>query len=197
MRSRTMARLWVGLTALAVSASGALMANAAPPDERTTSQQARFATQARSAGLTAAQAKELQRKVDDRMAQIKVPVHQVSFNQIMADDGSARLTLGAPGAAAPRNILCDDGNLCLWAGDYYDHERHDLFYCRLYNLADWGFNDRLTSYMNEQSKGTRARFYNWQGGKWVQKFTSVAPHQDPDLGRWQGLNNMIDAVRPC
>jgi hypothetical protein len=199
MRSRTMARLWVGLTALAVSASGALMANAATPNEQTAPRETRFATQARSAGLSTTQAQELQRTIDARLAQMKVAAHQVGFNEIMTDDGSAKVTLSVPGTAAEGDRTCTSGRLCLWAGDYYDHDKVTLYYCKFTNLGKLkpAWNDRLTSYLNFQTKGTRAKFYNFKNGAWHVKFTSVAPHREPDLGRYSGYNNVIDGVTPC
>ncbi|MEU7278433.1 hypothetical protein AB0A69_06520 [Streptomyces sp. NPDC045431] len=63
------------------------------------------------------------------------------------------------------------------------------------DLKDYGFSDRLTSYKNNQTSGTRALFYNWQGS-WVYKFDSHAYHTEDSLAN-TSWNNLIDGVRVC
>ncbi|WP_344163814.1 hypothetical protein [Kribbella yunnanensis] len=199
MGSRNKARLLVALSAIAVSVSGTMTATAAPLNDRAGSEVARFATQARDAGLSTTQARQLQRTIDTRLAQMQIGAHQVGFNEIMTDDGSAKVTLSVPGAKAPGDRRCNGGRLCLWAGDFYDHDKVTLYYCKFTDLGKLkpAWNDRLTSYLNFQTKGTKAKFYNYKSGKFQLRFTSTAPHREPDLGRYPGLNNMIDGVKPC
>lgn len=70
----------------------------------------------------------------------------------------------------------------------------NLYYCNLVNLGNYGQNDRLSSFINNQSTGTVARFYNWQG-YWSRKFNSTAYQARTLLG--SGYNNYIDGVDPC
>ncbi|MDG9701549.1 peptidase inhibitor family I36 protein [Streptomyces sp. DH37] len=169
--------------------SGAAVATdrAAPPAESV------YAAEAGAAGLTARQAARLQDRVDARLADLGVPALQVNYNEIRTEDGSASITLSSPGAAADSS--CSSGYLCLWSGDFWDGDKLSFYKCAFRDLSDYGFNDRLTSYKNNQSSGTRAKFYNWQGS-WVYKFDSHAYHTEDDLQNtpW---DNMIDGVRVC
>lgn len=184
---RTMALL-SGM-ALAIGAGGAAAAagRAAPSAESA------YAAQAGAAGLSARQAAQLQDRVDARLANLEVPAEQVGYNEIRTKDGSASIRLSSPAVAADSS--CSSGYLCLWSGDFWDGDKLSFYKCDFRDLGDYGFNDRLTSYKNNQSSGTRSKFYNWQGS-WVYKFDSHAYHSEDDLANtpW---DNMIDGVRIC
>ncbi|MET9509474.1 peptidase inhibitor family I36 protein [Streptomyces flavidovirens] len=185
---RTMALLSGMALAIGVGSGTAVATDQAAP-----SAESMYAAEAGAAGLSARQAAQLQDRVDARLANLKVPAQQVSYNEIRTKDGSASITLTSPGAAADSS--CSSGYLCLWAGDFWDGDKLSFYKCDFRDLGDYGFNDRLTSYKNNQSSGTRAKFYNWQGS-WVYKFDSHAYHSEDDLQNtpW---DNMIDGVRVC
>ena len=177
--------------ALALGAGSATAAAAA--DRAAQPAESAYAAEAKAAGLSARQAAQLQARVDAQLADIKVPAEQVSYNEIRAKDGSATITVSAPGVAAGTG--CSYTYLCMWDGANWTGSKLSLYVCALRDLSDYGFNDRLTSYKNNQTTGTRARFYNWQGS-WVYKFDSHAYHTEDSLANtpW---NNMIDGVRVC
>ncbi|NBE50467.1 peptidase inhibitor family I36 protein [Streptomyces boluensis] len=185
--NRTTNGLLALVSGLALAVTGTTGALAASGD--TSGAASALTAQAREAGLTARQAAQLQDRIDARLATMKTPAEQVRFDEIRAADGT-RVTFGARAAGS-----CTSGRLCLWAGDNYDHEKLTFYKCAFRDLSDYGFNDRLTSLKNYQSKGTWAKFYNWEG-HWSLKFGSTAPHKIPDL---QGTeyNNVIDGVRVC
>lgn len=165
---------------------------------------ATFAEQARAAGLSRSQADQLQARVDEALAGMKVGARQISANEIVSQDGLAKLVIPLPGERRARPLsaglassACAYGHLCLYNEENFNGLFLDLSGgCGFVNMGEFGANDRLESYINNQASGRVARFYDWQGS-WVQKFTSVAPHSDYDLNRWSGFANVIDAVRNC
>lgn len=194
-----MKRIGVLLAAAVVVLAPAQVANAAGG----TATPAAFAQQARSAGLDAKQAQQLQVEVDRVLAGMAAGGHQISANQVASDDGRLTVTVPVPGEATTRDLAddqilatCSYYYVCLFDEPNFSGLLVSLSACSLYDLGGYGLNDRLESYYNNQTSGTTARFYNWEGS-WVYKFGSTAPHSDYDLNRWSGLANMIDAVDPC
>ncbi|MET9967606.1 peptidase inhibitor family I36 protein [Streptomyces sp. NPDC006356] len=177
--------------ALAIGVGGTAVA----VDQTASSVESVYAAEARTAGLSDRQADQLQDRVDARLAKLKVPARQVSYNEIRTEDGSASITLSSPGVKA--STSCSYEYLCLWSGSSYTGEKLSFSACKLRNLGDYGFSDKLTSYKNNQTSGTRAKFYNWKtGGGWDYKFDSRAPHVEANLSD-TSWNNMIDGVQVC
>ncbi|MER7897632.1 peptidase inhibitor family I36 protein [Streptomyces sp. NPDC096046] len=173
---------------------GAGSAAAAAPDRATQSAESKYAAEAKAVGLSARQAAQLQDRVDAQLADIKVPAEQVRYNEIRAKDGSAIITMAVPGAAA--DTSCSYKYLCLWTGANWTGNKASFTRCEDIDLNDYAFNnDTLTSYKNNQTTGTVARFYNWEGRK-VYKFGSTAYHTEDSLANtpW---DNMIDIVDVC
>lgn len=174
-------------------ALGAGSATAAATDGAARSAEAKYAAEAKAVGLSARQAAQLQDRVDAKLADIKVPAEQVTYNEIRAKDGSATITMSVPGTA---DTSCSYEYLCLWTGANWTGTKLSFSVCALRDLSDYAFgNDTLTSYKNNQTSGTVARFYNWEGS-WVYKFGSTAYHTEDSLANtpW---NNMIDGVDVC
>lgn len=84
----------------------------------------------------------------------------------------------------------------MWAGGYYDHDRLDLYTCGRHKLRYWDFENRLTSFINNQTYQTVAMFWIWTGSEWDEFYRSWAPETEPDLGG-TSVNNRIDMVEPC
>ncbi|GGX81898.1 peptidase inhibitor family I36 protein [Streptomyces fructofermentans] len=179
--------------ALAVGA-GSTAAAAAATDRTAQSAESKYAAQAKAVGLSSRQAAQVQDRVDAQLADIKVPAEQVAYNEIRAKDGSAIITVSVPGVA---NTSCDYEYLCLWTGPNWTDSKLAFYQCRDYDLSHYSAfrNDTLTSYKNNQTTGTVARFYNWEGRK-VYKFGSTAYHTEDSLSNtpW---DNMIDIVDVC
>ncbi|MDX3386058.1 peptidase inhibitor family I36 protein [Streptomyces niveiscabiei] len=178
-------------TALALGAGSAA---AAAPDQAPRPAASKYAAEAKAVGLSARQAAQLQDRVDAQLADMKVPAEQLSYNEIRAKDSSATITMSVPGVT---DTSCDHEYLCLWQGANWTGTKLSLSVCAFRDLNDYAFNnDTLTSYKNNQTRGTVAKFYNWEGGRWVQKFSSTAPHTEDSLANtpW---DNMIDGVRVC
>ncbi len=191
-RVRTTMRTTALLCGMAL-ALGASNATAAAADRATQSVESKYAAEAKAMGLSARQAAQLQDRVDAQLADMKIPAEQVKYNEIRTKDGSSSITLPVPGAAA--DTSCPHEYLCLWDGAYWTGTKHTFWACGYVNLSDRGFNDRLTSYKNNQTTGTVSSFYNWEGS-WVYKFGSRAYHTEDSLANtpW---NNMIDRVLVC
>ncbi|WP_180686146.1 peptidase inhibitor family I36 protein [Streptomyces gossypiisoli] len=191
-KARTTKRTAALLCGIAV-ALGAGTATAAAADRAAQSAESVYAAEAKAVGLSDRQAAQLQDRVDVQLADMKVPAEQVSYNEIRAKDGSASITVSAPGAAA--STSCSYTYLCLWDGANWTGTKLSFYVCAFRDLSDYGFSDRLTSYKNNQTSGTRSLFYNWQGS-WVYKFDSHAYHTEDSLAN-TSWNNMIDGVRVC
>ncbi|WP_239081793.1 hypothetical protein [Streptomyces sp. SID9727] len=160
-----------------IAAAAALIAGPALSAHATTpapSGQQSYAAQARAAGLTDRQAGELQRQVDAVRAQ-EPQARQTSANSLATQGGT--VTLPVPGQAETRNLAspgtalaCANGHLCITDGRGYNY---DYYYCGYYDfngVGDGTFN-------NNQTSGTRARFYNSDGSeRWshVAKGTGTA-----------------------
>ncbi|MGJ5894333.1 hypothetical protein ACSCBZ_20565 [Streptomyces niveiscabiei] len=175
-------------------ALGAGSATAVAADRAAQPAESTYAAQAEAVGLSARQAAQVQDRVDAQLAAMKVPAEQVGYNEIRAKDGSATITMAVPGVT---DTSCGDRYLCLWRDANWTGTKLSFTTCAFRDLNDYAFNnDTLTSYKNSQTRGTVAKFYNWQGGSWVQKFTSTAPHTEDSLANtpW---NDMIDGVRVC
>ncbi|NEB91951.1 peptidase inhibitor family I36 protein [Streptomyces bauhiniae] len=174
-------------------ALGAGNAAAAASDRTTQSAESKYAAEATAVGLSARQAAQLQDRMDAQLADIKVPAEQVKYNEIRTKDGTASITMSAPGVAADTG--CSYEYLCLWDGANWTGSKLSFSACTFVDLSSYGFNDRLTSYKNNQTSGTIANFYNWEGA-WKYKFGSRAYHTEDSLANtpW---NNLIDGVQVC
>ncbi|GAA3100518.1 hypothetical protein [Streptosporangium carneum] len=159
MRVRTLA---------AVAAATALFGVALPAEAASVSDQP-FAEQARSAKLTTAQTTALQSKVDGYLK--KVGGEQVALNEIGFPGGRLRVAL--PGEAHPRDFSSGDGTqfvtnpcsvmnngwFCSFPQPGFQGDDLSWYTCGTYNMP-WVGNG---SWMNNQTVGTQARFYNNAG----------------------------------
>jgi hypothetical protein len=191
-------RFGVALVLTATIVAPAQVANAAGE----ASPRAAWAQQVRAEGLDAQQARLLQSEVDKIIAGMKTGGHQISANEVMSDDGRVKVTVPVPGeeraralSSAQGQATCEYNYLCLYAGRNWTGSSWWFWACEFHDLGDYGWNDNLESYFNDQSSGSVSKFYNWQGS-WVHKFGSTAPHSDNDLNR-TGLANIIDGVTVC
>lgn len=150
-----------------------------------TSQQSAYNAQARTAGLTDRQAAQLQRQVDAVLAQ-DPQARQVSANKLTTAGGS--VVLAVPGRtetrdlAAPDTALaCGNGHLCIVDGRGYNYDYYRCGYYDFDGIGDGTFN-------NNQTPGTRARFYNDNGSE---RWSNVA--KDTGTANWTPVFH----IRPC
>ncbi|MCX5198586.1 hypothetical protein OOK31_32660 [Streptomyces sp. NBC_00249] len=144
-----------------------------------------FTGQAIGAGLTGRQATQLQQRVDDVLA--KDPqARQVSANKLTTAGGT--LVLAAPGQtdtrdlAAPGTALaCANGHLCITDGRGNNYDYYRCGYYDFYGIGDGTFN-------NNQTSGTRARFYNENG---TERWSNVA--KSTGTASWTPVFH----IRPC
>ncbi|MFJ1580064.1 hypothetical protein [Streptomyces sp. NPDC088182] len=150
--------------------------------------QAPFAAQTQRAGLTPAQASELQGRVDGYLAE-EPGGRQVSANRIATRGGDLVVTapgqryardLAGPGASGRAPAACAYGHLCL----YRPGDSRDYYRCGTYSLpwvGDGTFN-------NNQTRGTTARFLNSDRSI---RWTSRAPQTG--TATWTGVFYVV----PC
>ncbi|MFC8509852.1 hypothetical protein ACFU3J_29530 [Streptomyces sp. NPDC057411] len=174
-----------GMTAAAAALfmGTALSAHASTPtapDEQQT-----YSRQARAAGLTEQQAGQLQRQVDAVLAQ-EPGARQTSANAFAIPGGT--LTLPVPGRTETRDLAspdaalaCNDGHLCIRDGRGVNYDYYRCGYYDFNGIGDGTFN-------NNQTPGTRARFYNSDGSE---RWSNVA--KDSGTASWTPVYH----IRPC
>ncbi|WP_158714871.1 peptidase inhibitor family I36 protein [Streptomyces erythrochromogenes] len=151
-----------------------------------------FAVQAERAGLSPAQAKELQARVDGYLR--RTGGVQTAANQIGYD--GARLTLPLPGqeraqvitAAGPAPLSCASTYFCAYQGRNFTGAMLDVWRCSDNLFIPWLETDG--SWYNNQTRGTQARFQNGGGGSW---YVGGAPSEQRTGVRW----NDIYYIDPC
>jgi hypothetical protein len=108
---------------------------------------------------------------------------------------------------------CSYYYLCVWehtAGDQYGWGV-SFYTCRFYNLGYYRYpdfaymgyyeagkrwNDRISSFINNQTTGTQSDFYNYGVDTWHHVYTSYALEIQLDL-RDLNLNDIIDGIIVC
>ena len=167
LRSRTGAL--VGLLAVVLLATFAGSGVAGASTDR-----AAFMSQARTAGLTAAQANGLQAKIDDYLVKLKGRGKQVSPNQI--DLKGAVLTVTVPGETQTRQLVqpisaqyqpCYISDMyesfCAWKYNEWEGDSIKMWSCWNYSIPWW----TTGSWINNQTPGTRPRLYFTDGTSWL------------------------------
>ncbi|WP_426361943.1 hypothetical protein [Streptomyces sp. E-08] len=171
-----------------MTAAAALIAGPVLSAHATTApagQRAVYAGQARAAGLSEGQTAELRRQVDSFLAQ-DPQARQISANRIATAGGT--VTLAVPGRSETRDLAspetalaCGDGHLCITDGR---GRNYDFYRCGYYDfdgIGDGTFN-------NNQTPGTRARFYNSDGSE---RWSNVA--KSTGTASWTPVFH----IRPC
>ena len=95
--------------------------------------------------------------------------------------------------------------LCLYQHASYQGYKIRFYTCAFMDLGKISFptggywNDKMTSFINNQTNGTVSHFYNWNGStsNWDKKFSNEAFWFDPNVGPSYGANDIIDGVRVC
>lgn len=145
-----------GLTGPATAATSAISATSATS---ATGNGQEFAAQAKHAGLTGAEAKQLQTTVDGYLA--TQGGTQVAANKI-ALPGRGEIVVALPGERQARDLTaaksaraCPYENFCMYTGTNYTGTQFNLWQCQTYDLSNWNYPG---SWINNQTPGTRARF---------------------------------------
>jgi hypothetical protein len=173
-------------TVIGLMATAAAPASAAPTDK--------FSAQATAAGLTAAQAKQLQTKVD---AYLKITGgKQTAANEILYPNGGAILLVTLPGEQNARRLGattqepqgCPADNLCAYKYEWWGGDSIWAYYCNYNYSVPWV---TTGSWINNQSSGTRGYFVdnNW----YVIYTTPPAYYPQPTGQSWLPIR----AIDPC
>ncbi|MEU6933898.1 hypothetical protein AB0A05_32595 [Streptomyces sp. NPDC046374] len=171
------------VAAVALMAAPALSAHASTPTART--EQQTYSEQARAAGLSDEQAGQLQRRVDAVLAR-DPQARQTSANTLAIPGGTA--TVPAPGQPEARDLAapdapraCNEGHLCITDGRGVNYDYYRCGYYDFNGIGDGTFN-------NNQTPGTRARFYNSDGSE---RWSHVA--KGSGTASWTPVYH----IRPC
>ncbi|MFI2733565.1 peptidase inhibitor family I36 protein [Streptomyces sp. NPDC018711] len=151
-----------------------------------------FAAQARSAGLTGAQAKSLQKQVDAYLA--KSGGTQVGANKIALPGGELLLPL--PGEERARDLdapagvaaaSCPYTYVCAYYGQNYTGSELRLFTCNYPVYINWY---TTGSWINNQRAELRAKFYDKSG---VLRWTSPGGYSSDPAADWR----WVGYLSPC
>ncbi|WP_203710092.1 hypothetical protein [Asanoa siamensis] len=153
-----------------------------------------FATQASAAGLTGAEARALQHRVDRYLARLGGT--QVGINRIdLAGGATLRLVVPGRGPAAPEvspsGVIgpapCRPHHFCVYAHEDYAGDRLDLYQCGvLHYLLFAGYG----SYRNNQAPGTVPRYYSHDR---LLSYSGIPGRVAARKQSW----TFIEWVRPC
>jgi hypothetical protein len=175
------------LTTVTTTAAAAV---AAKPTDDT----AKFAAQAKHAGLSAAEARTLQARVDKVLATLGGK--QTAANEVLWKNGSGSTTVVLPGEQRARTLGTNSGPgewwgclyryLCLWEAPNSGGNKHSLFNCEDYYTPY-----PIGSWVNHQTNGTVGVFKDYYRTPFY--WTGPAPNTYPNFP--YGYNTWY--VRPC
>jgi hypothetical protein len=105
---------------------------------------------------------------------------QVSASTIRLSNGVEVTAL----PASPRAGTCTYLYLCLWDSVGFYGNELKFFNCGFVNIGtEFGWSDRIKSFINDQSRGTVSIFMNWTGSYWQELHRSVAWSSSPLPGK--------------
>ena len=115
--------------------------------------------------------------------------------------------LGERASVAAGSTLwdCAYQYLCLYQNASFGGYKIRFLQCGFMDLGTISFptggkwNDKVTSYINNQTTNTTSIFYNWNGVErsWDYLFSSSATNYDYNIGTSRGYNDIIDGVHVC
>jgi len=164
------------------TASSNAATGTATASSNTASSHPDFGTQARSLGLTSAQANTLQAQVNSYLS--KLGGSQVAINKINLDN-KGYVLFPLPGKKAAANF-CSLYYFCAYSQPNFDGLAINMYKCGLYSIPFKG----IGSWANNQTKGTRAAMYDTTG-KLI--YTTPGAYSQDTSGDW----TPIASVRNC
>lgn len=152
--------------------------------------------------LNDTQAATLQAQIDNQLAISKGGGKQISQNEIAWDNGTVVMTFPWPkGVVGPMDQRdCDHLWTCLYENANFNRPPHPdgrrlaFSDCIFEELANYGFQDKATSWHNNQTDGTITRVYNWNG-RWEQLWESRAKSASGYVG--DSANDRADGMQVC
>lgn len=149
---------------------------------------ATFATQARTAGLTAGQTSTVQGKVDAYLAELGPQATQSDFNTIALPGADLHVTV--PGEAHPRGLAasyCASKYFCAYSGEWQTGEEIHMYDCGREHYIPWS---STGSWVNNQTPGRRPVLTFTNGDKWIMP----PAYADQLTGvNWTPVSNIV----PC
>jgi hypothetical protein len=135
----------------------------------------------------------------------------LASNTVLIEPGVSIVVL--PATPIPAIYSCPFEYLCISDAPSWDRTGHYVINLRTCEFIDLGrrsypdfkyvgtipgpkWNDRLSSYNNNQTKGTRSRFYDWRSG-WTRVHTSGGAPSAIDNLADLAVDNLIDGVQVC
>lgn len=127
---------------------------------------------------------------------------RISLNQIAWPDKGAVMTIPLPGEQRARAAnqpigtkdLCDYLHACLFSDSGYTGRKVTFKKCGFQKLRWFNFTNKTSSWINNQTKGTKATLYYWTGKK-VKKLTSLVAEDGQSY--MLDDDNRADFIRAC
>ena len=127
---------------------------------------------------------------------------RISLNQIAWPEKGAIMTIPLPGEKRARaanqpidtKALCDYKYACLFSDTGYTGRKVSFKKCSFQKLRWFTFTNKTSSWINNQTKGTKATLYYWTGSK-VKTMTSLVA--EDALSYLYPNDNRADFIRPC
>lgn len=175
---------------LALAGPGAAARATSPADSST----GVFAHQATELGLTPAAQHRLQSQVDQEVR--RTHGKQTALNEVHWSGGTTVFVL--PGETRARHLSdgvhalqgtvyrCPPKYFCNYRYHNWEGTMHELYHCTYYRTPY-----PFTSWVNNQTKGTNARFYDSQG-----KFSYASPGA-PVKTPWDSDAWRVWSIKPC
>jgi hypothetical protein len=175
---------------LALIGPGAAARASVPTDAATDA----FTQQAKELGLNGAQQQRLQSQVDREVRstdgrQIAInEVHWRGGNTVFVLPGETRARHLADGVSALQGTVyrCPPKYFCNYRYSYWEGTMHELYRCTYYRTPY-----PFTSWVNNQTKGTKARFYDSRG-KYIYSSYPAPWEAHWDTDAWK-----VWSIKPC
>ena len=189
----TMARVGLGVASGALAATAlAGQASAAEPSDEASGERS---------SLSATERAELDSDVSETLQNTNGG-KRISPNQIAWKGGDVVMTFPLPGEKRARTLDepigtqgagCEHGEVCLYEDAGWKGRQLTFYKCEFEKLRWYNFTNQTSSWINDQTKGTRSTLYYWDGKK-VRHMTSLVAKS------WESQvddNDRADFVRVC
>ncbi|UYM06574.1 peptidase inhibitor family I36 protein [Solicola gregarius] len=123
--------------------------------------------------LTSAERAQVNAEVAETMR--KAPGgERIGLNQIAWPEKGAVMTIPLPGETraraadkpiGSRDDGCDYGRVCLWEDEVLEGRSLEFYKCKFQKLRWYDFTNKTSSWVNNQTDGTKSTLYYWTGSK--------------------------------
>ncbi|WP_406631557.1 hypothetical protein [Amycolatopsis sp. WGS_07] len=153
-------------------------------------------------GLSTSRAAELQGRIDDGLRRATAPGKQNSQSTIAFENGAVVMGFAVPGIA---NTYCPVGGthpgagsgwMCVYDDYFYQGAWLQYYECGRYSFKPYAFEDRTSSWINDQTPGTSGWLYSDSGVGGYEEFAySTAQAYEPQMD--PSVDDKADGIVLC